>query len=101
MKLITICVYATLITLCAGCKKTTPATNVVPNDSLENIKTKLETLCLNSQNDSVTFSINTQADCYICNYNYKYLGLLQVKKRIFTVLQKTVLSGQNKDSLKA
>lgn len=101
MKLITICVYATLITLCAGCKKATPATTAVPNDSLKNIETKLEALCLNSQNDSVTFSINTQADCYICNYNYKYLGLLQVKKRIFNVLQKTVLSGQNKDSLKA
>jgi hypothetical protein len=101
MRLITICVYATLIALFAGCKEATPTTNDASNNSMENIETKLEALCLNSQNDSITFSINTTPDCYICNYDYKYLGLLQVNKRNFEVLQKTVLSGQNKDSLRA
>ena len=73
----------------------------MPNSSMENAALKLEALCMNSQDSSVTFSMKTKSEDFICNYDYKYLGLLQVNSNRFEVLQKTVLSGQNKDALRA
>lgn len=93
-----------IIFLCAqfiGRKKDVSSTREMPHSSVENIEAKLEALCLNSKNDSMTFSMKVTCDSYINDYSYRYLGLLQVNKKCFEVLQKTVLSGQNKESLRA
>lgn len=101
MKFITICIYVFLSVQFISCKKVASSTREMPHNSMENIETKLETLCLNSKNDSMVFSMKITYDSYINDYIYKYLGLLQVNKRCFEVLQKTVFSGQNKDSQRA
>ena len=101
MKCITLCIFVSLCTIFFSCKEATHSTKEMPNSSMENAALKLEALCMNSQDSSVTFSMKTKSEDFICNYDYKYLGLLQVNSNRFEVLQKPVLSGQNKDALRA
>lgn len=49
----------------------------------------------------MTLSMEITSDNMVNDYNYRYLGSLQVNSRMFEVLQKTVLSGQYKDSQRA
>ena len=98
MKFITISIYISLCILFVGCKKTNSSTNEMCNCSVESIEDELEMLCLKSKNDSMTLSMEITSDNMVNDYNYRYLGSLQVSSRMFEVLQKTVLSGQYKDA---
>lgn len=101
MKFITISIYISLCILFVGCKKTNSSTNEMCNCSVESIEDELELLCLKSKNDSMTLSMEITSDNMVNDYNYRYLGSLQVSSRMFEVLQKTVLSGQYKDAQRA
>ena len=92
MKFITISIYISLCILFVGCKKTNSSTNEMCNCSVESIEDELEMLCLKSKNDSMTLSMEITSDNMVNDYNYRYLGSLQVSSRMFEVLQKTVLS---------
>lgn len=101
MKFITISIYISLCILFVGCKKTNSSTNEMCNCSVESIEDELEMLCLKSKNDSMTLSMEITSDNMVNDYNYRYLGSLQVRSRMFEVLQKKVLSGQYKDAQRA
>ena len=101
MRFIIICIFISLCTLLAGCKKGGSSPKEASRNSKEVMEKRLETLCLSSRDTSITFSMKKQHGGDICEYHYSYLGVLQVHKQDFEVLQKTVLSGQDKDALRA
>lgn len=101
MKFMTISLYASLCILLISCKKATPSTNEKSNCSMDSLERNIEAICLNSKNNSMTFSMNTTTENMINDYKYRYLGSLQVNSRRFDVIQETVLSGQYKDSQRA
>ena len=57
MKIVTFCIYITICFLIIGCKKSTSTIRDNAYDSVEKYETELEKLCLESHNDSVTYSI--------------------------------------------
>lgn len=69
-------------------QKTNSSTNEMCNCSVESIEDELELLCLKSKNDSMTLSMEITSDNMVNDYNYRYLGSLQVSSRMFEVLQK-------------
>ena len=68
---------------------------------MEKYETELEKLCLESHNDSVTYSIRIKTEDLTNDYEYKYLGSLKIKKNNFKVIQQKILSGQYQDSQRA
>ena len=70
-------------------------------DTVENYATELEKLCLKCHDYSVTFSFKTKEEGYITEYDFKYLGSLKIKRDNFKVIQRTILSGQLQEALRA
>ena len=101
MRFIVICISISLCILLAGCKRGTSSSKETSRNSTEDMEERLETLCLSSRNTSITFSMKKQDGGDICEYHYRYLGVLQVHQQDFEALQKTVLSGQDRDALRA
>ena len=99
MKIITICIYTTICFLMVGCKKNT--STIREYDTVENYATELEKLCLKCHDDSVTFSLKTKVEGYITESDFKYLGSLKIKRDNFKVIQRTILSGQLPEALRA
>ena len=101
MRLIKVSIYATFCILLFSCKKNMSSMNNRILFSTDDFEYDLEKVCLKSQNESMEFSMELKTDEIYNDYKFKYLGSLRVKKENFEVLQKTVLSGQNRDSQRA
>lgn len=101
MKSIIISIYIFVCIFMVGCGRGSHSSEKVSHDSIEKVGDKLESLCLDSHDTSMTFSMNRASDSFTNGYHYKYLGMLHVKKDSFEVLQRMVLAGQNKDAQRA
>ena len=97
--IVLICIFVCIFMV--GCGKGSHSSEKVSHDSIEKIGDKLESLCLDSHDTSMTFSMNRASDSFTNDYHYKYLSMLHVKKDSFEVLQRTVLAGQSKDAQRA
>ena len=71
MKIVTFCIYITICFLIIGCKKSTSTIRDNAYDSVEKYETELEKLCLESHNDSVTYSIRIKTEDLTNDYEYK------------------------------
>lgn len=65
-----ICIYI------VGCGKGSHSSEKVSHDSIEKVGGKLESLCLDSHDTSMTFSMNRSSGSFTNDYHYKYLGML-------------------------
>lgn len=62
---------------------------------------QLETMCLDSRNRDLTFSLKEKTSVLKNDYEITYLGSVKTKNIHFDLLQKTALSGQEQDAQRA
>ena len=101
MKIFLIIIFIVVSLFHIGC--TTNQQHETQNtcDSIDNMLSQLETICLEYKNENVVLSLKIREKAIINDYNIKYLGSIQVGEKSFEILEKYTLSGQEVDAQRA
>jgi hypothetical protein len=98
---VAIAIFATSTFLMSGCVNDNQPIKSISNQNIDDLIVKVETICLDYQSKDVILSLKIRNDTLKNDYNFRYLGVLKVKKKNFDVLERYIFSGQELDSQRA
>lgn len=79
---IVIAIFITLTFLMSSCENKSQSIRSISNKTIDDLIVKIETICLDYQSEDVILSLKIRNDTLKNDYNFRYLGVLKVKKNL-------------------
>lgn len=79
---VAIAIFATSTFLMSGCVNDNQPIKSISNQNIDDLIVKVETICLDYQSKDVILSLKIRNDTLKNDYNFRYLGVLKVKKNL-------------------